>query len=95
LRDRRALIAEMVAGTNRVRRRGSIDPIWAGKTLLALEDGFRLHRLIDPQSTPVDAFLRTVAELQRLVGGDDGLPSKSQWRATLHSGERLERAEAV
>jgi hypothetical protein len=36
--------------------------------LLALEDGFRLHRLIDPESTPADSFFRAVGELQRLVG---------------------------
>ena len=32
----------------------------AGAMLLALEDGFRLHRLIDPASTPPDAFARAV-----------------------------------
>jgi hypothetical protein len=36
--------------------------------VLALEDGFRLHRLIDPDSTPADSFFRAVGELQRLVG---------------------------
>ena len=35
--------------------------------LLALEDGFRLHRLIDPASTPADSFFRAVGELQKLV----------------------------
>ena len=35
--------------------------------LLALEDGFRLHRLIDPDSTPADSFLRAVGELQKLT----------------------------
>ena len=34
--------------------------------LLALEDGFRLHRLIDPASTPADSFFRAVAELAKL-----------------------------
>ena len=34
--------------------------------LLALEDGFRLHRLIDPESTPADSFFRAVGELQKL-----------------------------
>jgi len=34
--------------------------------LLALEDGFRLHRLIDPATTPADSFLRAVTELQRV-----------------------------
>jgi hypothetical protein len=36
--------------------------------LLALEDGFRLHRLIDPDTTPADSFVRAVSELQRLIG---------------------------
>jgi hypothetical protein len=36
--------------------------------LLALEDGFRLHRLIDPDTTPAESFLRAVSELQRLMG---------------------------
>ena len=43
------------------------DPAWAGAMLLALEDGFRLHRLIDPESTPADSFLRAVGELQKLT----------------------------
>ena len=33
--------------------------------LLALEDGFRLHRLIDPETTPADGFLRAIGDLQR------------------------------
>jgi hypothetical protein len=32
--------------------------------LLAMEDGFRLHRLIDPDSTPADSFVRSVSALQ-------------------------------
>src|SRR5215510_12374573 len=49
LRARRAQAAELVAATNRaVGREGFLDPTWAGAMLLALEDGFRLHRLIDP-----------------------------------------------
>jgi BetI-type transcriptional repressor, C-terminal len=69
LRARRALVTEIVATTIRAARRGRVvDPTWAGAMLLALEDGFRLHRLIDPDSTPADAFLRTVGELQQLIG---------------------------
>ena len=66
LRTRRALIAEIIEKLN---RSGStdLDPQWASATLLALEDGFRLHRLIDPQGVPADSFFRTVAELQRLL----------------------------
>jgi AcrR family transcriptional regulator len=69
LRARRALVTEIVATTTRAARRGRVvDPTWAGAMLLALEDGFRLHRLIDPDTTPADAFLRTVGELQQLTG---------------------------
>jgi hypothetical protein len=62
LRARRALVAEILAGAD------IADPAWASALLLALEDGFRLHRLIDPESTPADSFFRAVGELQRLVG---------------------------
>ena len=67
LRARRELIAEMVAGTTRAFGPGRIDPNWAGPMLLALEDGYRLHRLIDPETTPSDSFIDSVAELQRLM----------------------------
>ncbi len=67
LRARRALVSEIVATTTRAAGR-NIDAAWAGALLLALEDGFRLHRLIDPDTTPADSFLRAVSELQRLVG---------------------------
>jgi hypothetical protein len=64
-----ALITEIVAITNRAaRQKDLLEPVWAGATLLALEDGFRLHRLIDPETTPADSFLRTVSELQRIIG---------------------------
>jgi hypothetical protein len=36
--------------------------------LLALEDGFRLHRLIDPETTPSDSFLRAITDLQKAMG---------------------------
>src|SRR5947208_2803617 len=36
--------------------------------LLALEDGFRLHRLIDPETTPADSFVRAIGDLQRAIG---------------------------
>jgi AcrR family transcriptional regulator len=69
LRTRRALITEIVAITNRAARQEDLlEPVWAGAMLLALEDGFRLHRLIDPETTPADSFLRTVSELQRIIG---------------------------
>jgi len=61
LRARRALVAEILAG------QGVGDPAWASAMVLALEDGFRLHRLIDPASTPADSFFRALTELQRLA----------------------------
>jgi hypothetical protein len=33
--------------------------------LLAMEDGFRLHQLIDPDTTPADSFLQAVSVLQQ------------------------------
>ena len=62
LRARRALVAEMLAGVK------VDDPRWTSAMLLALEDGFRLHRLIDPETTPPDSFLRAIDDLQRAMG---------------------------
>ena len=42
------------------------DPAWISSLLLALEDGFRLHRLVDPASTPADSFFRAVTGLLKL-----------------------------
>jgi AcrR family transcriptional regulator len=44
------------------------NPAWIGAIVLALEDGFRLHRLIDPETTPADSFLRAIGDLQRAIG---------------------------
>jgi AcrR family transcriptional regulator len=63
LRDRRATIAEIIAQT----APGTEAREWA-PVLLALEDGFRLHRLIDPATTPEDSFMRALEGLQRLSG---------------------------
>jgi len=60
LRARRALVAEILSGM------GFTDPEQGSAMLLALEDGFRLHRLIDPVSTPADSFVRSIGELQKL-----------------------------
>ena len=60
LRMRRALVSEILAGI------GLTDPAQGSAMLLALEDGFRLHRLIDPASTPADSFVRSISELQKL-----------------------------
>ena len=68
LRARRQLITDIVeTALKNAGRSGSLNPAWTGAILLALEDGFRLHRLIDPETTPVDSFLRAIGDLQRAV----------------------------
>jgi hypothetical protein len=65
LQARRAVIA---TATNQASGPdGYVDPSFAG-LLLALEDGCRLHRLIDPATTAEDSFLQAVQSLQRLIG---------------------------
>jgi AcrR family transcriptional regulator len=69
LRARRKLIADIVETTlKNSGKNGSLNPTWTGAILLALEDGFRLHRLIDPETTPADSFLRAISDLQRAIG---------------------------
>jgi AcrR family transcriptional regulator len=65
LRMRRALVEEILAEI------GFTDPAQGSAMLLALEDGFRLHRLIDPASTPADSFVRSISELQKLRAAKD------------------------
>ena len=68
LRARRKLVADIVVATMSGTAKGKVgDPAWAGAMLLALEDGFRLHRLFDPDSTPADSFVRAGGELQKLA----------------------------
>jgi AcrR family transcriptional regulator len=67
LRARRELVKTIVETTSQ-HRDGSKDPAWTAAILLALEDGFRLHRLIDPETTPADSFLRAIGDLQRAIG---------------------------
>lgn len=67
LRARRKLVAEIVTSTTQAAGAGVRDPAWASAMLLALEDGFRLHRLIDPDSTPADSFFRAVNDLRKLT----------------------------
>lgn len=68
LRARRALTARIVEETTRSAPfPGAIDPEAVAAMLLALEDGYRLHRLIDPASTPADSFLTAVGSLQDLA----------------------------
>jgi AcrR family transcriptional regulator len=69
LRARRKLIADIVETTSKNSgRNGALNPTWTAAILLALEDGFRLHRLIDPETTPADSFLRAIGDLQRAMG---------------------------
>ncbi len=69
LRARRSLITEIITITNQAGGwQDRFDPVWAGEMLLALEDGFRLHRLIDPDTTPADSFIQAVGELWRVIG---------------------------
>jgi AcrR family transcriptional regulator len=69
LRARRKLIADIVATASKNSgKNGPLNPTWTGAILLALEDGFRLHRLIDPETTPADSFLRAIGDLQRAIG---------------------------
>ncbi|MBT2829220.1 TetR/AcrR family transcriptional regulator, partial [Staphylococcus coagulans] len=49
-------------------RNRALNPPWMASVVLALEDGFRLHRLIDPETTPADSFLRAIADLRRRTG---------------------------
>jgi AcrR family transcriptional regulator len=68
LRARRQLITDIIeTALKNAGRSGSLNPAWTGAILLALEDGFRLHRLIDPETTPADSFLRAIGDLQRAV----------------------------
>src|SRR5882757_1820835 len=66
LRARRKLIADIVETTSKnIGNNGSLNSAWTGAIVLALEDGFRLHRLIDPETTPADSFLRAIGDLQK------------------------------
>jgi AcrR family transcriptional regulator len=44
-----------------------IDAEQVGALLLALEDGFDLHRLIDPGQTPANAYYLALGQLQNLL----------------------------
>ena len=69
LRARRKLVADIIETTAKNSGRTTIlNPAWAGALVLALEDGFRLHRLIDPETTPPDSFFRAIGDLQRTMG---------------------------
>lgn len=68
LRTMRTLVGEIAVSTLRaagVKR--ALDVQQIGSLLVAIEDGLRLHRMIDPASTPPDAFLEAVRMLQQLM----------------------------
>jgi hypothetical protein len=68
LRARRQMLTEIVAIISKHEGKNFENPGWVAAILLALEDGFRLHRLIDPETTPPDSFLRALNELQGAIG---------------------------
>jgi AcrR family transcriptional regulator len=64
----RALVGEIAASTVAAARPGlDLEPARLGLALVAIEDGLRLHRLIDPDSTPEDAFVEVLDWLQAVV----------------------------
>jgi AcrR family transcriptional regulator len=71
LRSRHDVVAQIVEETSRAAGRSDLDPSWIASMLLALEDGFRLHRLIDPETTPESSFVQAVADLQVAFGLSD------------------------
>jgi len=75
LRARRKLIADIVETTNKNSGRNVLNPARTGNILLALGDGFRLHRLIDPETTPADSYLRAIGDLLRAMGISSGISS--------------------
>lgn len=69
LRARRKLVADIIEATLKGNgKNDTVNPPWMASVVLALEDGFRLHRLIDPETTPADSFLRAITDLRRRTG---------------------------
>ena len=68
LRARRQMLTEIVAIISKHGGKNFERPEWVAAILLALEDGFRLHRLIDPETTPSDSFFRALNDLQDAIG---------------------------
>src|ERR1700757_3631427 len=69
LRARRKLGSDIIDTTLKDSGRpAAVNPSWTAAVVLALEDGFRLHRLIDPETTPADSFLRALGDLRRATG---------------------------
>ena len=69
LHARRKLIADIVeTAAKNSGKKPAFTPAWTAAITLAIEDGFRLHRLIDPETTPADSFLRAIDDLQKAIG---------------------------
>jgi len=69
LRARRKLVTDIIETS--LRKSGqpaAQNATWTAAILIALEDGFRLHRLIDPETTTADSFLRAISDLRRAMG---------------------------
>src|SRR5246127_5406636 len=68
LRARRKLVTDIVeTSLKNSGRPPALNPAWTAAIVLALEDGFRLPRLIDPETTPADSFLRAINDLRRAI----------------------------
>jgi hypothetical protein len=62
-----------------LRARGVVPPVPSeqlGTILVAVEDGLRLHRLIDPDTTPADAFFDALDALLQLATGSQARPPR-------------------
>jgi AcrR family transcriptional regulator len=70
LQTMRKVIGEMAVSSLRAAGlERHVDPMEIGSLLMAMEDGFLLHRLIDPDATPPDAFFQAVRQLQEVALG--------------------------
>ena len=68
LRAGRKLIADVIETTAKnTGKDPGLTPAWWGSIVLAMEDGFDLHRLIDPETTPADSFVRAISDLRRII----------------------------
>jgi AcrR family transcriptional regulator len=66
----RKVIGEMAVSSLRAAGlERQVDVLEVGSLLMAMEDGFLLHRLIDPDATPPDAFFQAVRQLQEVALG--------------------------
>ena len=87
-----AVIAKIIETTNQASGHGGpVDPSWAG-ILLALENGFRLHRLIDPAPTPADSLLRAV---HRAAAGNRAEPRLARVLDAQVRGQRARTRPSV